>query len=79
MDSLFRITCGECRQSAPVMEWVERPSGLKLPEDCFQCPSCSVAIKRVRVKVQPELVADAVRPWWYGRSYIKLEKIPAYL
>lgn len=72
----FTITCGECRKSSPVEQWIERPSGLKLPTDCFQCPACQVAIKRVLHR--PELVTDAPVPWWYG-SYIKLERIQPYL
>ncbi len=65
----WEITCGVCGQKQPAEFWLERPSGFKLPDACFQCPECGVAIKRVD---HPREVGDG-----YGR--VTLEKIRAWL
>lgn|GEM_PF-1975802 len=72
----FTIHCGHCDTTSPFEKWIERPSGYRLPDDCFQCPVCAVAIKRVLHR--PTIKAGAPVPWYYG-SYITLEKIPAWL
>lgn len=72
----WKIKCGSCGEETPAVFWIERPSGLQLPMDCFQCPKCSVAIKRVTHR--PALPPGGEVPTWYG-SYITLEKIPAWL
>lgn len=72
----FQISCGKCKKSSPAIDWIERPSGLKLPPDCFQCPVCAVAFKRVThtTKLEP----GEKLPWWFG-SWTTLEPIPAWL
>lgn len=72
----FMITCGQCKHSSPAEEWIERPSGLRLPEDCFQCPVCAVAFKRV---LQRQKLNKRQQEWWGCGSFIKLERIPAWL
>lgn len=71
----FQIICGACGKSNPIMNWIERPSGYKLPGNCFQCPACGKAIKRALHT--PKLEEDAHIPEWSG-SYITLEEIQPY-
>lgn len=42
------IICGNCGEKSPFWQWLERPSGEKLPDDCYECPKCMVAIRRVQ-------------------------------
>ena len=41
------IKCGNCGVGSPFWQWIERPSGEKLPDDQYECPICKVAVRRV--------------------------------
>ena len=56
--------------------WIERPSGLQLPDGCFQCPECGVAIKRSLV---PAHTKEAFGEQVFFDSRIEIKRIQPWL
>jgi ribosomal protein S27AE len=44
-EELFRIHCGKCQTSSPMVEWQRTLFGA-LPANQFQCPKCGYAFAR---------------------------------
>ena len=73
----FEIKCGECGEKSPAGDWIERPSGFSLPVDCFQCPKCNMAIKKVATLLARPPGDDV--PSWFKSVSLKLERIQPWL
>jgi len=62
LDALFTITCADCRESSPALDWCETAGGHRLPVDQFQCPRCATGFRRVpsRLNYGPAYVLEPV-------------------